>query len=169
MLKSLEKLLSLSYNNNAIISQFNTYYLCKQSFVFVKNVLCVVLFRCADNDVRCEMIAKSQDNGTFLYAVLCSGIAYFFMSKRKEVIVMEEQETVTEELYRTSFYYHMEKLLREHPLDTGAEINKRALSMLQEIKEIVMNEDIEDFDLAENIVNVFTKYDVDFGARHDFG
>lgn len=97
------------------------------------------------------------------------GDCVFFMTKRKEVIVMEEQETVIEELYRTSFYYHMEKLLREHPLDTGAEINKRALSMLQEIKEIVMNEDIEDFDLAENIVNVFTKYDVDFGARHDFG
>ena len=78
------------------------------------------------------------------------GDCVFFMTKRKEVIVMEEQETVIEELYRTSFYYHMEKLLREHPLDTGAEINKRALSMLQEIKEIVMNEDIEDFDLAEN-------------------
>lgn len=78
LLKSLEKLLSLSYNNNAIISQFNTYYLCKQSFVFVKNVLCVVLFRCADNDVRCEMIAKSQDNGTFLYAVSVWGLRIFY-------------------------------------------------------------------------------------------
>ena len=97
------------------------------------------------------------------------GDCVFFMPKRKEVIVMEEQETVTEELYRTSFYEHMARLLREHPLDTGAEINKRALSMLQEIKEIVMNDDIGDFELADKIVDVFTKYDVDFGARHDFG
>ena len=77
--------------------------------------------------------------------------------------------SVKEELLKTCFCEHMENLIAKYPVDLCAQINEKALSMLQEIQDIVSDKNIDDFELAEKIVCVFEKYNIDFGARHDFG
>jgi hypothetical protein len=43
-----------------------------------------------------------------------------------------------------------------------------AIKALSEIKEIIHDEEKEDFDVVEEIVCVFEKYNIDIGGRHDF-
>ncbi|HAL63799.1 MAG TPA: hypothetical protein DCO93_05085 [Clostridiales bacterium] len=43
-----------------------------------------------------------------------------------------------------------------------------AIQALSEIKEIIHDEKKEDFDVVEEIVCVFEKYNIDIGGRHDF-
>jgi len=43
-----------------------------------------------------------------------------------------------------------------------------AINALSEIKEIIKNPDLSDFEAIEEIVCVFEKYNIDFGSRHDF-
>ena len=43
-----------------------------------------------------------------------------------------------------------------------------AIKALSEIKEIIHDEEKEDFDVVEAIVFVFEKYNIDIGGRHDF-
>ncbi len=53
-------------------------------------------------------------------------------------------------------------------IDTS-QINSQALSVLEEIKEVIQNIDIEnDFDVVEEIVRIFEKHNIDAGGRHDF-
>ena len=47
--------------------------------------------------------------------------------------------------------------------------NSRAINALEEIQRIVQNDEFSDFEMVEEIVNVFEKYKLDFGATHDFG
>lgn len=55
-------------------------------------------------------------------------------------------------------------------LDTDDVINLIALKALHEIQTVIQNEDIEDdFDVVEKIVDIFEKYNIDAGGRHDFG
>lgn len=55
-------------------------------------------------------------------------------------------------------------------LDTDDVINSIALKALHEIQTVIQNEDIEDdFDVVEKIVDIFEKYNIDAGGRHDFG
>ncbi len=43
-----------------------------------------------------------------------------------------------------------------------------AIKALAEIQEVIMNENLSDFDAVEKIVCIFEKYHLDFGGRHDF-
>ncbi len=53
-------------------------------------------------------------------------------------------------------------------IDTN-QINSQAVMVLDEIKEIIQNIDIEnDFDVVEEIVCIFEKHNIDAGGRHDF-
>lgn len=49
-------------------------------------------------------------------------------------------------------------------------VNSVSLMALTEIKEI-LNDDtiIDDFEIVEEIVNIFEKYNISTGNRHDFG
>ena len=50
------------------------------------------------------------------------------------------------------------------------DIHSVAFSVLNEIKVILADENIEeDFDVVEEIVRVFEKYNISTGGRHDFG
>ncbi len=54
-------------------------------------------------------------------------------------------------------------------IDTDDVINSVGLAALNEIKCIIQNEEIEDdFFVVEEIVQVFEKYNIDTGGRHDF-
>ena len=54
-------------------------------------------------------------------------------------------------------------------IDTDA-IHSVAFTVLNEIKVILADENIEDdFDVVEEILCVFEKYNISAGGRHDFG
>jgi hypothetical protein len=53
-------------------------------------------------------------------------------------------------------------------IDADEIADTTAINALSEIKEIINNEEKEDFEVVEEIVCVFEKYNIDIGGRHDF-
>ncbi len=53
-------------------------------------------------------------------------------------------------------------------IDWSSLTNSIAIDILSEIREIIQ-EDTSDFDAIEKIVDLFDKYNIDAGGRHDFG
>lgn len=54
-------------------------------------------------------------------------------------------------------------------IDTEEAIYAECFLMLSEIKDVICDLDMEDdFDVVEAIVEIFEKYKVDAGGRHDF-
>ncbi len=61
--------------------------------------------------------------------------------------------------------YNIENL----DIDVSREVNSLAIEILNEIKSIIQNEEIkEDYDVVEEIVCIFEKYNIDAGFRHDY-
>ena len=60
----------------------------------------------------------------------------------------------------------------EHIEDLEIDVDKIAdtvaIKMLAEIQEILKNDNYSDFEIVEEIVCIFEKYNIDFGACHDF-
>lgn len=48
------------------------------------------------------------------------------------------------------------------------EVEMRATLILEEISEVVRDDELSDFDAMEKIVQIFEKYKVSAGVRHDF-
>ena len=44
-----------------------------------------------------------------------------------------------------------------------------AIQALGEIQEILKRDELDDFGMIEEIVLIFSKYEIDFGSCHDFG
>lgn len=60
-------------------------------------------------------------------------------------------------------------LIKNICIDTNDVINSTALTVLMEIRNVIRNVKIEDdFDVVEEIVLIFEKYNIDAGSRHDF-
>lgn len=53
-------------------------------------------------------------------------------------------------------------------IDADKIADTTAISALSEIQEILRNDKLSDFEIVDNIVNVFEKYHLDFGSQHDF-
>ncbi len=61
------------------------------------------------------------------------------------------------------------KAIRYIHIDTNDVINSVALTVLDEIRAVIQNTEIEDdFDVVEEIVCIFEKYNIHAGGRHDF-
>ena len=58
--------------------------------------------------------------------------------------------------------------INDFELDADKIANTVAIVALGEIQKIISDENISDFDAVEKIVNVFEKYNLSFGSRHDF-
>ena len=58
--------------------------------------------------------------------------------------------------------------LEDFEIDADKIADTTAIKALAEIQSIVQNEKYSDFDALEEIVTIFEKYHLDFGARHDF-
>ncbi len=54
-------------------------------------------------------------------------------------------------------------------IDADKTANTAAIKALSEIQNVIQNDAISDFDAVEKIVNIFEKYKISAGARHDFG
>jgi len=53
-------------------------------------------------------------------------------------------------------------------IDADKIADTMAINALSEIKDIIINPQLSDFEAIEEIVCVFEKYNIDFGNRHDF-
>ncbi len=59
--------------------------------------------------------------------------------------------------------------IRNIYIDGNDRITSVALTVLNEIKYVIRDEKIEDdFDVVEEIVRIFEKYNISAGIRHDF-
>lgn len=53
-------------------------------------------------------------------------------------------------------------------IDADSVADSTAITVLGEIQKIVQNTELADFEIVEEIVSVFSSYNLDFGAQHDF-
>ena len=59
--------------------------------------------------------------------------------------------------------------LNELDIDVNEIADSTAIKALSEIQNVIQNDEISDFDAIEEIVNIFEKYNINAGSRHDFG
>ena len=72
------------------------------------------------------------------------------------------------ELLQNCIYDFIKGSLENCTIDVNNIANKKAISALNEIKNILCNNNLSDFDAIEEIVCIFEKYGIDTGGRHDF-
>ncbi|MDO4743956.1 MAG: hypothetical protein Q4A86_01050 [Clostridia bacterium] len=53
-------------------------------------------------------------------------------------------------------------------IDADSVADSTAITVLGEIQKIVQNTELTDFEIVEEIVLVFSRYNLDFGTQHDF-
>ncbi len=53
-------------------------------------------------------------------------------------------------------------------IDADQIVDSKAIKILGEIKEVLHNESLDDFEMVDEIVSIFCKYDIDIGGCHDF-
>ncbi len=53
-------------------------------------------------------------------------------------------------------------------IDASEIANSTAIRALAEIQNVIKNENYSDFEMVEEIVLIFEKYNIDTGNRHDF-
>ena len=70
-------------------------------------------------------------------------------------------EVISEAIHEAIEYIH---------IDADKLVNSVSILALGEIQKILQDESItDDFDVVEKIVEIFEKYNLDAGIRHDFG
>ena len=62
----------------------------------------------------------------------------------------------------------MEILLEEMSPDMSKIADTTAIIILDEIKNVICNDELSDFDTVEEIVCILEKNNIDCGGRHDF-
>ena len=76
--------------------------------------------------------------------------------------------TLEEELFCNElgkYIYTYSKEIRDH---AAFNIENTAIIILKEIRSVVENAEIDDFEAMERIVAIFYKYGLHDGGRHDF-
>jgi len=67
---------------------------------------------------------------------------------------------------------HINDIIKIIMEDINPEISKiadtTAITILDEIKSVICNKELSDFDAIEEIVQIFEKNNIDCGCRHDF-
>ena len=58
--------------------------------------------------------------------------------------------------------------LRDIELDAEPIIESKSVSALSEIQQVIQNDTLSDFEMVEEIVCIFEKYNIDAGGCHDF-
>ena len=53
-------------------------------------------------------------------------------------------------------------------IDANQIVDSKATKILNEIKAVIHNSNLDDFEMVDEIVNIFCKYDIDIGGCHDF-
>ena len=67
---------------------------------------------------------------------------------------------------------HINDIIKIIMEDINPEISKiadtTAITILDEIKSVICNKELSDFDAIEEIVQIFEENNIDCGCRHDF-
>ena len=71
------------------------------------------------------------------------------------------------ELLQNYIYDYLKDLFERYPANTSKLVDTTAVMALGEIKNVISNDDLSDFDAIEEIVSILEKYNVNCGARHD--
>lgn len=72
------------------------------------------------------------------------------------------------ELLQNSIYDFLKTTFENCAIDVNNIAHTKAITALNEIKIILSNDTLSDFDAIEEIVCIFEKYGIDTGGRHDF-
>ena len=75
---------------------------------------------------------------------------------------------IKHELIQSHITEMVEKLLEENIVDCSSIADTNAIIILNEIKKVIADDSLSDFDAVEEIVCIFEKNNIDCGARHDF-
>jgi len=76
------------------------------------------------------------------------------------------------ELIKELLYPEIEKIAIEHlesiSIDYETIAATKSMQALAEIKKIIHNETLNDFETVDEIVEVFVRFNIDIGGCHDF-
>jgi len=72
------------------------------------------------------------------------------------------------ELLKAYISDYVKQRIDDFEIDADEITNTVAIKMLSEIQAILQKEENPDFEIVEQIVCVFEKYNIDFGGCHDF-
>ncbi len=53
-------------------------------------------------------------------------------------------------------------------IDASQIVDSKAIKILGEVKDVLHNENLDDFEMIDEIINIFCKYNIDIGGCHDF-
>lgn len=76
--------------------------------------------------------------------------------------------TIKTELLKKYIQDHINFYIDDFEIDADKIADTTAITILSEIQKIVKNYNFSDFEIVESIVEIFDKYDIDFGNCHDF-
>ena len=72
------------------------------------------------------------------------------------------------ELVQNAVFDAIKERLQNAEIDADEIADTNAIKALSEIRDIIGNDEISDFEAVEEIVLVFEKYGITAGGRHDF-
>ena len=72
------------------------------------------------------------------------------------------------ELLKRRIWYMINNSLSMFEIDADEIADTTAIQVLDEIKKVIGNDDLDDFYAVEEIVCIFEKYGISAGGRHDF-
>lgn len=73
------------------------------------------------------------------------------------------------ELLKSKIYEFITSSICELNIDVDMIANTVAINAISEIREVIQNSELSDFEVVERIVCIFEKYHISAGTRHDFG
>ena len=72
------------------------------------------------------------------------------------------------ELLKNSIHNIIDTRLNDIEIDVNEISQTTAIKALCEIQKILKNDSYSDFEVVDKIVDIFQKYNLDFGNQHDF-
>ena len=72
------------------------------------------------------------------------------------------------ELLKDHIYYYISSRLDDFAIDVDKIADSKAISLLEEIKQLLQNSEYSDFEAIEEIVALLESNGIDCGDRHDF-
>ncbi len=72
------------------------------------------------------------------------------------------------ELLKNYISDYINTKIEDFDLDASKIADTTAIQMLAEIQNVIKSEEYSDFEIVEEIVGIFEKYNIDFACQHDF-
>ena len=72
------------------------------------------------------------------------------------------------ELLKDCISDYINSKIEDFKIDASKIADTTATQMLSEIQKVIKSESLSDFEIVEEIVCIFEKYNIDFGCQHDF-